>query len=101
MVSLYNSRKTTDIGTIKTAIFINTFRGSVYRPWYDSLRREESSIQNTHTQVVKLGYDRYYEWKRKLAEDYPEYQAELVIYENPEHLSDLIYWNKKWYKGDE
>jgi hypothetical protein len=101
VVSLYNNRKTTDIGTIKTAIFINTFRGSFYRPWYDSLRYEESSIQNTHTQVVKLGYDRYYEWKRKLAAEYPEYQAELVIYENPAHLSDLIYWNKKWYKGDD
>jgi len=95
VVSLNKSEKTITEGQVRTAVFIKTFRGTIPKTVYDSLIAEENSIQSSASKVVKIGRDKYYQWKRKVVEEYPEYEVELLIYQTPLHLDKLIFWNGK------
>jgi hypothetical protein len=95
VVSLYNNNSTNNFQNVGTAIFINTFRGSLNKRFYDSLILEETNIPNSKKEVINIGPDKFYNWKKKIITDYPEYQVEIMILQNPQNLQDLIFWNKK------
>jgi hypothetical protein len=95
VVSLNKSEKTISEGQVRTAVFIKTFKGTIPKTVYDSLVAEENSIQSSASKVVKISRDKYYQWKRKVVEEYPEYEVELLIYQTPLHLDKLIFWNGK------
>ncbi len=95
VVSTYNEHKTSDFERVSNVVFINTFRGSMSRRFYDSLMIEEKQIVCSAKQIVRLGYDPYFEWKNKLINDYPEYQVEMIICENPKDVNKLLFWNEK------
>ncbi len=95
VVSTYNDHKSPGFDPVSEIVFINTFRGSMSRRFYDSLMIEEKQIVCAGKQVFRLGYDPYFEWKNKLINDYPEYQIEVVICQNPRNVDKLLFWNEK------
>ncbi len=95
VVSAYNEHKSPEFEPISNVVFINTFRGSMSRRFYDSLMMEEKHIKSDGKQAIKLGYDPYFEWKNKLINDLPEYQVDLVMYQNPKDVNKIRFWNQK------
>jgi len=76
-------------------VFLNTFRGSLNKPFYDSLVCEENKVAYTQKENIKIGLDKFYNWKTSIAQDYPQYQVEMIIYQNPANFKNLTFWNLK------
>jgi len=85
--------------SIKKVIALKTFMGSIPKLHYDSLINSLDQIHDKNSKPIisKMSRDPYYKIKHKLEASYPEYQIEIIKFNNVKNLNNLQIWNDKIY----
>ncbi len=83
--------------SIRKVIVLKTYMGSIppdhYKKLYESV--ESISDKNYKPIITKIGKDSFFNIKRKIEANYPEYSIEIIQYQNPKNLQQLQIWKNK------